>query len=116
MLQNSNAIYLEDLSDSISQVEKVLTLITTFLPAKLLQAIYGRASRVDQTAALLFSSGSEGTPKGIMLSHQNIISNIKQVSDVLDTREDDTIVASLPLFHAFGLTVTGLMPLIEGIQ
>ena len=115
VLQNSNAIYLEDLSDSISQVEKVLTLITTFLPAKLLQAIYGRASRVDQTAALLFSSGSEGTPKGIMLSHQNIISNIKQVSDVLDTREDDTIVASLPLFHAFGLTVTGLMPLIEGI-
>jgi acyl-[acyl-carrier-protein]-phospholipid O-acyltransferase/long-chain-fatty-acid--[acyl-carrier-protein] ligase len=115
VLQNSNAIYLEDLSDSISQVEKVLTLITTSLPAKLLQAIYGRASRVDQTAALLFSSGSEGTPKGIMLSHQNIISNIKQVSDVLDTREDDTIVASLPLFHAFGLTVTGLMPLIEGI-
>jgi len=115
VLQNSNAIYLEDLSDSISQIEKVLTLITTFLPAKLLQAYYGRASRIDQTAALLFSSGSEGTPKGIMLSHQNIICNIKQVSDVLDTREDDTIVASLPLFHAFGLTVTGLMPLIEGI-
>jgi acyl-[acyl-carrier-protein]-phospholipid O-acyltransferase / long-chain-fatty-acid--[acyl-carrier-protein] ligase len=115
VLQNSNAIYLEDLSDSISQIEKVLTLIITFLPAKLLQAYYGRASRVDQTAALLFSSGSEGTPKGIMLSHQNIICNIKQVSDVLDTREDDTIVASLPLFHAFGLTVTGLMPLIEGI-
>jgi acyl-[acyl-carrier-protein]-phospholipid O-acyltransferase/long-chain-fatty-acid--[acyl-carrier-protein] ligase len=115
VLQNTDAIYLEDLIEKISQGEKVLTFAASFLPAKLLQAIYGRASHVTQTAALLFSSGSEGTPKGIMLSHQNIISNIKQVSDVLDTREDDTIVASLPLFHAFGLTVTGLMPLIEGI-
>jgi len=115
LLQNTDAIYLEDLSKDINQGEKLLTFVASFLPAKLLQAIYGRASHITQTAAVLFSSGSEGTPKGIMLSHQNIISNIKQVSDVLDTREDDTIVASLPLFHAFGLTVTGLMPLIEGI-
>jgi acyl-[acyl-carrier-protein]-phospholipid O-acyltransferase/long-chain-fatty-acid--[acyl-carrier-protein] ligase len=115
LLQNTDAIYLEDLSEDINQGEKLLTFVASFLPAKLLQAIYGRASHITQTAAVLFSSGSEGTPKGIMLSHQNIISNIKQVSDVLDTQEDDTIVASLPLFHAFGLTVTGLMPLIEGI-
>lgn len=115
VLQASTVIYLEDLSAHMSTAEKVLTLISTFLPATLLQAFYGRARQIDQTAAILFSSGSEGSPKGIMLSHQNIISNIKQVSDVLDTREDDTLVASLPLFHAFGLTVTGLMPLIEGI-
>jgi acyl-[acyl-carrier-protein]-phospholipid O-acyltransferase/long-chain-fatty-acid--[acyl-carrier-protein] ligase len=77
--------------------------------------MFGRAVNIDQTAAILFSSGSEGSPKGIMLSHQNIISNIKQVADVLDTSEQDIIVASLPIFHAFGLTVTSLMPLVEGI-
>lgn len=115
VLQASNTVYLEDLSETIRPAEKIITLAASFLPASLLQTIYGKKELIDQTAAILFSSGSEGSPKGVMLSHQNIISNIKQVSDVLDTREDDTIVASLPLFHAFGLTVTGLMPLIEGI-
>jgi acyl-[acyl-carrier-protein]-phospholipid O-acyltransferase/long-chain-fatty-acid--[acyl-carrier-protein] ligase len=115
VLQNNNVVYIENLTADISQAEKLLTLIASYLPAKLLQAIYGRVRGVDDTAALLFSSGTEGTPKGIMLSHRNIISNIKQVSDVLDTSDEDILVASLPLFHAFGLTVTGLMPLIEGI-
>jgi len=85
------------------------------LPTKLLLAIYGKATDIQDPAAILFSSGSEGEPKGVVLSHQNIMGNIKQVSDVLDTRQDDVMVASLPLFHAFGLTVTGLLPMIEGV-
>jgi len=108
--------YLEDCQQELTTAEKLLTLTSTYLlPACALQALYGKSSSINDTAAILFSSGSEGTPKGVMLSHQNIIGNIKQVSDVLDTRDDDIIVASLPLFHAFGLTITGLMPLIEGI-
>ena len=113
---HTNAIYLEDLHKELGTVEKLLTLASTcLLPVGALQALYGKRTAIHDTAAILFSSGSEGAPKGVMLSHQNIMGNIKQVSDVLDTREDDIIVASLPLFHAFGLTITGLMPLIEGI-
>ncbi len=112
---NTEVTYLEDLHQCISSVEKILTLISTFLPAKMIQSLFGRHTSNEQTAAILFSSGSEGTPKGIMLSHKNMMGNIKQISDVLDIEHDDVIVASLPLFHAFGLTVTGLMPLIEGI-
>ena len=70
---------------------------------------------IEQPAAILFSSGSEGEPKGVVLSHRNIMANIRQVSDVLDTRHEDVVMATLPLFHAFGLTVTGLMPLVEGM-
>ena len=116
VLEHATVIYLEDLHKHIKTPEKLITLATTYLlPAKTLQALYGKTSSINDTAAILFSSGSEGAPKGVMLSHQNIIGNIKQVSDVLDTREDDIIVASLPLFHAFGLTITSLMPLIEGL-
>ena len=85
------------------------------LPAALLRQLFVSKTSLQQPAAILFSSGSEGDPKGVLLSHQNIMGNIKQVSDVLDTRQDDRVMATLPLFHAFGLTVTGLMPLIEGI-
>ena len=115
VLQTCHTVYLEEISEDISKSEKIATFAASFLPAKWLQAMFGRAVNIDQTAAILFSSGSEGSPKGIMLSHQNIISNIKQVADVLDTSEQDIIVASLPIFHAFGLTVTSLMPLVEGI-
>jgi len=109
-------ILLEELATTIGPVEKALTLLATILlPATLLGALFGRASRIEQPAAILFSSGSEGDPKGVVLSHRNIMANIQQVSDVLDTLPDDRIMATLPLFHAFGLTVTGLLPLIEGI-
>ena len=114
--EHANAIYLEDLQKKLGTAEKVITLSSTYLlPAAFLQALYGKSTAISDTAAILFSSGSEGATIGVMLSHQNIMGNIKQVSDVLDTREDDIIVASLPLFHAFGLTITGLMPLIEGM-
>ena len=109
-------IYLEDMQQDIGKVEQITTLVATYiLPTKLLLAVYGKQTNIHQTAAILFSSGSEGEPKGVMLSHQNIMGNIKQVSDVLDVRYDDVMVASLPLFHAFGLTITGLLPLVEGV-
>lgn len=108
--------YLEDMKDEISTFNKITFMaLSAILPAKLLYRLFGKQRDIEQPAAILFSSGSEGEPKGIVLSHRNIMANIKQVSDVLDTRDNDVIMATLPLFHAFGLTVTGLMPLIEGI-
>ena len=109
-------LYLEDLREQIGGLGRLALFISAcLLPPRALYALFGRRVDIEQPAAILFSSGSEGSPKGVVLSHRNIMGNIQQVADVLDTREADRVMASLPLFHAFGLTVTGLMPLVEGI-
>ncbi|UYO75282.1 acyl-[ACP]--phospholipid O-acyltransferase [Halomonas qinghailakensis] len=115
-LANTQTIYLEDLQAGIHRHERVSTwLAVRLLPAWLLQRLYCRSRDADTTAAIVFSGKSEGQPKGVMLSHRNLMANIKQTSDVLNTQHDDVVLGSLPLFHAFGLTVTQLMPLIEGL-
>lgn len=116
LLDKAQVYYLEDLKEEISTLRKLTTLAASvLLPARVLYGLFGRRVDLEQPAAILFSSGSEGEPKGVVLSHRNIMANIQQVADVLDTRNDDRIMATLPLFHAFGLTVTGLLPLVEGI-
>ncbi len=116
LLAGLHVVYLEDLQAQGRPATKLALLAAVrLLPAAWLYRLFVRPVATDQPAAILFSSGSEGDPKGVILSHQNIIGNIQQVSDVLDSRDDDRIMATLPLFHAFGLTVTGLMPLIEGM-
>ncbi|PKF61578.1 acyl-[ACP]--phospholipid O-acyltransferase [Psychromonas sp. psych-6C06] len=115
-LQTQQVIYVEDLFAMVSQKQKIGRLLAIkVLPAFALKWLYATKTKASQPAAILFSSGSEGTPKGVMLSQQNIMANLKQVSDVLNTQETDVVLGSLPLFHAFGLTVTQLMPLVEGL-
>ena len=115
-LANTRTIYLEDLQASIRRHERVSTwLAVRLLPTWLLQRLYCRSRDANATAAIVFPSTSEGQPKGVMLSHRNLMANIKQTSDVLNTQYDDVVIGSLPLFHAFGLTVTQLLPLIEGL-
>jgi acyl-[acyl-carrier-protein]-phospholipid O-acyltransferase/long-chain-fatty-acid--[acyl-carrier-protein] ligase len=67
-------------------------------------------------AILLFTSGSTGEPKGVVLSHRNIVGNVSQFRDLLDAKPDDAILGSLPFFHSFGCTVTLWYPLIEGVR
>ena len=67
-------------------------------------------------ATLLFTSGSTGDPKGVVLSHCNIVGNVSQFRELLDAKKDDAILASLPFFHSFGSTVTLWYPLIEGVR
>jgi acyl-[acyl-carrier-protein]-phospholipid O-acyltransferase / long-chain-fatty-acid--[acyl-carrier-protein] ligase len=67
-------------------------------------------------AVLLFTSGSSGEPKGVVLSHRNILSNVSQFTALLDAKKDDAILASLPFFHSFGSTVTLWYPLVEGVR
>src|SRR5216684_2654407 len=67
-------------------------------------------------AVLLFTSGSSGKPKGVVLSHRNILGNVSQFAVMLDARKDDLILATLPFFHSFGCTVTLWYPLVEGVR
>jgi len=116
LFEQALPVYLEDIHDSIRKPQQILTLLASYcLPTQVIIHLFGKSVNIHSPATILFSSGSEGEPKGVVLSHQNIMGNIKQVSDVLDIRDEDVMVASLPLFHAFGLTVTGLLPLIEGV-
>ncbi|WP_286237389.1 acyl-[ACP]--phospholipid O-acyltransferase [Neptuniibacter halophilus] len=114
LFEGRQVLYMEEIKDQISRVEGLFTLaLVSLLPAAFLQLWLCRPGNLESTAAILFSSGSEGAPKGVMLSHRNIMGNLRQTADVLNVQEQDCIMATLPLFHAFGLTVTCFMPLIE---
>src|SRR5690606_93768 len=111
-----NVIYLEDVRAGIGRIELVARwLCALLLPAFALKRIALRHTDADSTAVILFSSGSEGLPKGVMLSHRNILANVRQIADVLNLEERVVAMASLHLFHAFGLTLTTFMPLLEGV-
>lgn len=116
LLERVQVIRLEEVKAGIGKLEGLLTLLQAMLlPLPLLQWRYGGHDRLDDTAAILFSSGSEGAPKGVMLSHRNMMANLKQIAAVLNVQDDDCVLATLPTFHAFGLTVTCMLPLVEGI-
>ncbi|WP_290703128.1 acyl-[ACP]--phospholipid O-acyltransferase [Amphritea sp.] len=116
LFKGRQVIYMEDVKAKLGKAEALSTMmLISLLPGFFLQWWLGAGSKLEDTAAILFSSGSEGAPKGVMLSHRNIQANLRQIADVLNVREDDCIMATLPLFHAFGLTVTCFMPLIEGL-
>jgi acyl-[acyl-carrier-protein]-phospholipid O-acyltransferase/long-chain-fatty-acid--[acyl-carrier-protein] ligase len=67
-------------------------------------------------AILLFTSGTTGEPKGVVVSHRNVVGNVSQFRELLDAKRTDAILASLPFFHTFGSTVTLWYPLIEGVR
>jgi acyl-[acyl-carrier-protein]-phospholipid O-acyltransferase/long-chain-fatty-acid--[acyl-carrier-protein] ligase len=67
-------------------------------------------------AVLLFTSGTTGEPKGVVISHRNVVGNVSQFRALLDARKTDAILGSLPFFHTFGSTVTLWYPLIEGVR
>ncbi len=108
--------HMEDIKERIGKVEGLTVLaLAGLLPVSWALSLFGRRASPEDTAAILFSSGSEGTPKGVELTHRNIMANVRQTSDVLNTEASDVIMANLPLFHAFGLTVTTFLPLVEGV-
>jgi len=109
-------VFLEDLRAALPRWRLALAAVLhTLLPTAWFYRLYGQQVDIDRPFVILFSSGSESAPKGIVLSHRNVMCNIKQVSDVLNTRVDDVMMSCLPPFHSFGLTVTTLLPLVEGI-
>ena len=117
ILELLDVIYLEDLKEKISKPKALITLLSVkLLPSFILKQIHVKRVKKDDTVVILFSSGSEGIPKGVELTSDNILGNSQQIASVLNVNDDDTLVASLPIFHAFGITVTTFLPLIEGIK
>jgi len=107
---------MEELKAGIGKAEGLLMLTAaSVLPAGWAWRLFGHRAAPEDTAAILFSSGSEGAPKGIELTHRNLIANVRQIADLLALETDDRVLSNLPLFHAFGLTVTSFLPLLEGI-
>ena len=113
---NSKLLMLEDIKEEISTLERLVTLLKAILmPAALIRKSYFKEVSMSDTAAILFSSGSEGSPKGVELSHSNIAANAKQAAIELGAVNSDVIMSTLPTFHAFGFAITTLMPLSECI-
>jgi len=113
---DSKLLMLEDIKAEISTLSRIGTLLKAILlPASMIQKSYFKNVSMNDTAAILFSSGSEGSPKGVELSHSNIAANAKQAAIELGAVESDVIMSTLPTFHAFGFAITTLMPLSQGI-
>jgi acyl-[acyl-carrier-protein]-phospholipid O-acyltransferase/long-chain-fatty-acid--[acyl-carrier-protein] ligase len=109
-------LMLEDIKEEISTLARLGTLLKAILmPVGSIRKRYFKEVSMNDTAAILFSSGSEGSPKGVELSHANIAANARQAAIELGAVSSDVIMSTLPTFHAFGFAITTLMPLAEGI-
>ena len=91
-------------------------LVSKILPAHRLATILSLPCEDRGEAVLLFTSGSSGEPKGVPLTHRNVIANVNQFGSRIDLHHEDSVLGCLPLFHSFGCTVTLWYPLIEGVD
>jgi acyl-[acyl-carrier-protein]-phospholipid O-acyltransferase/long-chain-fatty-acid--[acyl-carrier-protein] ligase len=111
-------VFLEDLSANPGFGERISAFLTACLPVGLLERSLGRGKRaaeLDDLATVIFSSGSTGDPKGVMLSHYNIGSNIAQLEQVFGLTPKDRVLGVLPFFHSFGFTGTLFLPAVIGV-
>ena len=112
---NVQWIYLEDLLKNISRTEKLRALCTALF-ATPKQLADGRDPAPTDTAAIIFSSGTTGTPKGVMLSHSNILSNVEATQSAHRFSKENSMCGILPIFHAFGYLGLLWWPMLKGIR
>ena len=105
-------VFVEDILGRAGKWERLRALLAARLAPKALLCRGGLTP--DRAATVMFSSGSTGVPKGVVLSHYNVLSNIEAIAQVFWIGAEDRIVGSLPFFHSFGYTVTIWFPLIAG--
>jgi acyl-[acyl-carrier-protein]-phospholipid O-acyltransferase/long-chain-fatty-acid--[acyl-carrier-protein] ligase len=106
-------LYLEDIRESVTLLEKLAG-----LALRPWAAMRHRRRRVaqDDPAVILFTSGTEGTPKGVVLSHRNLLANARQIAARIDFTSSDRVFNALPLFHSFGMTGGLILPMLAGIK
>ena len=104
-------VYLEDVRGEIGLWGRLAALLRLARTAP-----RHERDRADDPAVVLFTSGSEGTPKGVVLSHRNLLSNRHQLASVVDISPKDVVLNALPVFHSFGLTGGVLLPLLSGVR
>ena len=105
-----NILYLEDLRAAITLKDKLWLALWAMPRRRQLDLCHDPES----PAVILFTSGSEGMPKGVVLSHRALLANIAQIRAVIDFSVDDKVLNALPVFHSFGLTAGSLLPLLTG--
>lgn len=110
-LSGIRVVYLEDLKSTIGLNDKLWVLWHLAFPATA-----ALAQTPDDPAIVLFTSGSEGKPKGVVHSHASVLSNVAQIRAVADFTPHDKFMMALPLFHSFGLTCGVLLPLVSGCK
>jgi acyl-[acyl-carrier-protein]-phospholipid O-acyltransferase/long-chain-fatty-acid--[acyl-carrier-protein] ligase len=108
-------VYLEDLHDRVTLIDKLTGLVATCF-ARFCYRHFSQDAQPGDPAVMLFTSGSEGPPKGVVLSHANILANSAQVTARLDFNAQDVVLNALPMFHSFGLTAGTLLPLLHGVK
>ena len=108
--QNVNIVYLEDVRTTIGVWQKISGLLTS--P----KCLPGYKTQPEEEAVVLFTSGSEGAPKGVVLSQSNIINNIEQANSMFNLLPSEKIFNALPTFHCFGLTAGMLWPILKGAK
>ncbi len=111
-LQNVKIIYLEELKNELKLWDKLIIFVSSFS--------FIRAQYLHQDpkspAVILFTSGTEGKPKGVVLSHEALLANIFQIRSIVDFSTDDKMLNALPIFHSFGLTAGSLLPILSGMK
>ena len=111
---DAELVFLEDLKEQATTGDKVASLFEAFvMPTSLLESKLGlKKISPDDLLTVIFTSGSTGEPKGVMLSHNNVGTNIEGVDQLFHLKRSDTILGVLPFFHSFGYTVTLWLPAI----
>ncbi|HEX8388309.1 MAG TPA: acyl-[ACP]--phospholipid O-acyltransferase [Sphingomonas sp.] len=105
--------YLEDIAAAIGWGTKLWAVVAARWAGRLHRRL---GLSPDAPAVILFTSGSEGLPKGVVLTHRNLLSNCAQLSAHIDFNEQDLVLNALPVFHSFGLTGGTLLPILNGVR
>ena len=114
--QRVKVLYLEDIAKNISPYIKIRSFLISRFDKGLKRRHRVRGVSPDSPAVILFTSGSEGAPKGVVLSHQNLLANMNQMASRIDFNAQDIALNALPLFHSFGLTAGTLLTMLSGMK